>query len=114
MSESESERKRECPVCDGSGYESVHDGVVECHNCDGTGIIKIGPEWDEAPVTLSLIESIIEGHPDYTLTSHHGPDGRRYVMLQFFEDEPNQEANSEFVSFVSGLDEDLATDGGDA
>lgn len=62
------------------------------------------PEWDEAPVTLNVVQSILEAHPDYTLTSHHGPDGHQYMMIQFFDEEPNHEANSEFVSFVSELD----------
>lgn len=73
------------------------------------------PEWDESPVTLSVIESILEAHPDYTLTSHHGPDGNRYMMIQFFDEEPNHQANSDFVSFVSELDsrdEDAGTNRG--
>lgn len=62
------------------------------------------PEWNETPVTLNVIEDILEAHPDYTLTSHHGPEERRYVMLQFFDEEPNHQANADFVSFVSELD----------
>lgn len=63
------------------------------------------PKWDETPMTLNLIQSITEAHPEYTLTSQIGADGNRYVMLQFFDGEPNQQAASEFVSMVSDLDE---------
>lgn len=62
------------------------------------------PHWEEDRVTLSIVRSIIEAHPDYTITSHIGPDGHRYTMIQFFDEKPNHQANSEFVSFVSGLE----------
>lgn len=55
-------------------------------------------------VTEGLIERIEEAHPDYTLTSHIGPDGHQYVMLQFFDEEPNHQASSDFVSMVSNLE----------
>jgi hypothetical protein len=61
------------------------------------------PDWDETPVTLNVVQDILDAHPEYTLTSHRGPDGRRYMMIQFFDEEPNHQANSDFVSFVSEL-----------
>lgn len=64
------------------------------------------PEWDETPVTISLVRQILEAHPDYTLVSQIGPDGNRYAMLQLFDEEPNEQANAEFVSFVSELESD--------
>lgn len=55
-------------------------------------------------VTENLIETIKEAHPNYTLTSHYGPDGHRYLMIEVFDDEPNYQAPGDFVSMVSGLD----------
>lgn len=45
------ERKRECPVCDGSGYEPVHAGVIECDHCNETGYIQPGTERDDSSET---------------------------------------------------------------
>lgn len=61
---------------------------------------------DEKTVMLDFIQSLIDAHPDYTLTSHIGPDGHQYTMIQFFDDEPNHQASSDFVSMVSELDEE--------
>jgi len=66
------------------------------------------PDWYQTPVTLNVVQDILDAHPEYTLTSHRGPDGRRYMMIQFFDEEPNHQANSDFVSFVSELEKTSA------
>lgn len=38
------------------------------------------PHWDEDRFTLSFINSIINAHPDFTVTSHIGEDGHRYTI----------------------------------
>jgi len=71
------------------------------------------PHWDEDRVTLSFVRNIIEAHPDYTVTSHIAEDGHRYTMIQFFDEEPNHQANTDFVSFVSELDDPSSETGND-
>lgn len=57
-----------------------------------------------AHFTLSLIETLIEEHPDYSYTSHTDVGGNKYVMLQFpHDDELNYEAHRKFVTMVSEL-----------
>jgi hypothetical protein len=63
------------------------------------------PNWDEDRVTLSFVRNIIDAHPDYTVTSHIAEDGHRYTMIQFFEEEPNHQANTDFVEFVSEIED---------
>lgn len=62
------------------------------------------PDWDETPVTLNIVQTIIDAHPDFTVTSQYGPDGRQYMMLQFFEEEPNYQASSDFLEMVRELE----------
>ena len=84
------------------------DGVIGDISPESTVLDGINSE--ETPVTMNLIEEIVAAHPDYTFTSQFGPDNRKYIMLQLFDEEPNQEAPSKFVSMVS----ELNTDGGES
>lgn len=87
--------------------ERVTDGVDDVvDNLQPNETILDELDTDNAPVTMNLIKEIVAAHPDYTLTSHIGPDDRKYIMLQLFDNEPNPTAPSEFVRMVSELQDE--------
>lgn len=43
----------DCPNCDGSGYVEAADGTTAvCARCDGTGVVFIDEEGDEAEIQV--------------------------------------------------------------
>ena len=62
-------------------------------------------ELPDDRVTKRLVKSIIDSYPEFTLTSHIGPDDNEYIMVQLANgNDLNQAAPGEFVSMVEGLD----------
>lgn len=67
------------------------------------------PNYDDAPVTMSMIRMLIDAHPDYRGISHYASNDNKFVMIEIPR-EPDaftDGAPGKFVEFVSAIaDED--------
>jgi len=70
------------------------------------------PDERESPVTLSLIQELIDEHPDYRVTKHMTQGGHKFTLIEY-PDHNNgflEGAPGEFVSWVSELECSLHTE----
>lgn len=67
------------------------------------------PASDETPVTLNMMEWLIDAHPDYRVTSHRSDAGVEYRLFQRPIDSDGYEdgASGAFVQWVSRLTDHL-------
>lgn len=92
------------------------NGTVWCPWCGDEMQQQEGadPSWDETPVTISLIERIIDAHPDYRMVEHVGGDGNVYLMLQLPRSgELTTGVTSKFLAMISDLGDNPEDAGAD-
>lgn len=60
----------------------------------------------ETPVFYNLVDDLVDGYPDWKLTTHTDEEGRRYTLIEWADDdgEYREGTPGDFVSFVSDFD----------
>ena len=116
--------QRDCPEC--SSTLQLNGRVQACPTCDWWSLMEdeesvkerdcapvpssSQPDWDDAPVTVSLINNLTEAHPEYRTVSHIAQNGNRVMMIEMFEDgERIDGLAGDFVSLVSNATENEET-----
>jgi len=64
------------------------------------------PEWDETPVTINMIEALIDAHPDHRVTGHMTDSGKSMRLIEFpdSDGEFREGTPGDFVEWVSELE----------